>query len=149
MMSLRLFDPGTDDIAPLAALHASAFAEAWSAEAICELLSTPGAFAFFQPGGFILARAAGGEAEILTLAVAPAMRRHGLGRALVRAAASHAQSMGAFVLFLEVAAANDAAYGLYQGLGFAKVGMRKAYYGGQDADILKAALPLPYPDDFA
>lgn len=148
-MSPRLFDPETDDVAQLAALHANAFAEAWSMEAICELLSAPGTFALFQPGGFILARAAGGEAEILTLAVAPAIRRRGLGRALVRAAASHAQGMGAQTMFLEVVAANDAAYGLYRGLGFAKVGMRKAYYGGQDADILKAVLPLPYPDDFA
>jgi ribosomal-protein-alanine N-acetyltransferase len=148
-MSPRLFDPETDDVAQLVALHASAFTEAWSMEAICELLSTPGVFAFFLPGGFILARAAGGEAEILTLAVVSAGRRQGLGRALVRAAASHAQELGAQAMFLEVVAANCAAYGLYRGLGFAKVGMRKAYFGGQDADILKAALPLPYPDDFA
>jgi [ribosomal protein S18]-alanine N-acetyltransferase len=148
-MSPRLFDPGVDNIAELAALHAGAFDDAWGAESICELFSTPGVFAFFQPGGFILARAAGDEAEILTLAVAPSLRRHGLGRALVRAAASHAQGMGALVLFLEVAAANHAAYSLYCSVGFSRVGTRKAYYGGQDADILKTALPLPYPDDFA
>ncbi len=44
----------------------------------------PGTFGFLDArGGFILARSAGGEAEILTLAVAPAARRQGLGRALV------------------------------------------------------------------
>lgn len=148
-MTPHLFDPDTDDVARLAGLHASAFAEAWSAQAIRELFETPGVFAFFGPDGFILIRAAGGEAEILTLAVAPDMRRRGIGRALVLAAAAHAEAMGARALFLEVAIANRAAHALYRALGFAKVGQRKAYYAGQDADILKSDLPLPYPDNFA
>ena len=146
-MSLHLFDPATDDIAALAALHAQAFAAPWSAGSIRDLLATPGAFAFASTDGFILARVAGDEGEILTLAVTPAARRRGHARALVRSAAAHAYHLGATSLFLEVGLGNDAARALYRGLGFIGVGRRKAYYGSEDADVLKAALPLAV--DFA
>jgi ribosomal-protein-alanine N-acetyltransferase len=145
----RLFDPRTDDVAALAGLHAASFAQAWSAAFIRDLLAGPGVFAFVRQDGFILARAAGGEAEILTLAVAPKSRRGGIGRALVQEAATHAQGLGAGVLFLEVAKDNEAARKLYSGLGFKPVGLRKAYFDGKDAEVLKAALPLPIPDEFA
>ena len=97
---------------------------------------------FSSQDGFILARAAGGEAEILTLAVAPAVRGQGLGRALLAAAARHAQTLGAANMFLEVGVDNPPALALYAGQGFVRVGQRKAYYGGGDALILKAQLPL-------
>ena len=146
---MRLFDSRKDDAALLAALHATSFSDAWSAAFMRDLLDGPGTFAFITDNGFILARAAGGEAEILTIAVAPEQRRRSTGRALVRAAASHAQSLGATMVFLEVVTDNEAALKLYVGAGFEPVGHRKAYYQGKDAQILKAALPLPNPDDIA
>jgi ribosomal-protein-alanine N-acetyltransferase len=133
------------DTAPLAALHAQCFPDAWDAAAITALLATPGAFAFHSHDGFVLARAAGGEGEILTLAVAPAARGRGLGRALLQAAITKAQSLGAETMFLEVGADNPAALALYAGLGFAKVGDRKAYYNGRDALVLR----LPLTGEFA
>src|SRR6202012_457037 len=93
-------------------------------------------------GGFSLARAAGGEAEILTLAVVPESRRGGIGRALVQKAATHAQNLGAATLFLEVAKDNEAGQKLYSRLGFKPVGLRKAYFDGKDAQVMKVALPL-------
>jgi ribosomal-protein-alanine N-acetyltransferase len=146
---MKLFDPATGDIEALARLHADCFAESWSAASLRDLLAGPGVFAFALPDGFILARAAGGEAEILTLAVAPPARRQGIARLLVRAAAAHAAGLGAGILFLEVATDNQAAIGLYGGLGFVPAGRRKAYYGAQDAHVLKCILPLPNPGEFA
>ncbi len=136
--------PATDAGA-MAALHALCFPDAWDAAAIASLLATPGAFAFSSHDGFVLARAAGGEAEILTLAVAPPARGRGLGRALLQAAIAKAKALGAETLFLEVGADNPAALALYAGLGFAKVGMRKAYYDGRDALVLR----LPLTGNFA
>jgi [ribosomal protein S18]-alanine N-acetyltransferase len=144
-MTPHLFDPAADDMAGLAALHATSFAAPWSESAIRDLFATPGVFALVIGEGFILARVAGGEAEILTLAVAPAARRKGTGLALVRSAAAHAAAMGATSLFLEVGARNDAAQTLYRGLGFVDVGRRKAYYADEDADVLR----LPIPAEFA
>ena len=51
--------------------------------------------------------------------------------------------------FLEVAKDNEAAQKLYSGLGFKPVGLRKAYFDGKDAQVMKATLPLPNPEDFA
>ena len=128
------------DTAPLAALHAVCFPDAWTAQAIADLLATPGTFAFHTDDGFVLARTAAGEAEILTLAVAPAARGRGLGRALLQAAISKARAFGAQTMFLEVGTDNPSALALYAALGFTKVGDRKAYYQGRDALVLR--LPL-------
>jgi ribosomal-protein-alanine N-acetyltransferase len=140
---LRMFDCAADT-APLAALHAACFAEAWGAAAISQLLSTPGAFAIHNDNGFVLARAAGGEAEILTLAVHPHARGQGLGRALLQSAIVRLEAQGAQSLFLEVGADNPHALALYAGLGFAKVGLRKHYYGGGDALVLRLSLPVKF-----
>jgi tRNA threonylcarbamoyladenosine biosynthesis protein TsaB len=138
--------------ADLATLHAASFDQPWDEASLRALLAGPGVFvlAASQDGrmaGFVLARAAGGEAELLTLAVMPSARRRGLGCALVRAAAGHAATLGADSLFLEVGTENPAALALYARLGFARVGARKGYYGSRsgsgDALVLKAALPLP------
>jgi ribosomal-protein-alanine N-acetyltransferase len=138
------FDAAADP-APLARLHAACFAAAWDGAALKEMLAHPGAFAFHHRDGFVLARVAGGEAEILTLAVEPAARGQGLGRALLQAAIGEAGTKGAKEMFLEVGADNPSARTLYAALGFANVGTRKAYYGGGDALVLR----LPLQGDFA
>jgi len=131
--------------APLAALHAACFDRPWDAATLSEMLTGPGVFAFAHDDGFVLARTSADEAEILTLAVSPAARGKGLGRALLMAAINKARAMGAKTMFLEVGADNPAALALYAGLGFAKVGTRKAYYEGRDALVLR----LPLATDFA
>lgn len=129
------------DSPSLAALHAAAFppAEAWGADAMALMLAMPGAFGLFEPGaGLVLARAVAGEAEILTLAVTPAARRQGLGAALLDAALEAAAQCGATAMFLEVAAGNAAALGLYRAAGFVEVGRRRRYYAdGADALVLR------------
>jgi len=137
------FDPAADT-ASLAALHGACFAESWDAVAIADLLSSPGAFAYHGENGFVLARVAAVEAEILTLAVAPHARGQGLGRALLGSAMEGALKRGAEALFLEVGADNPHALALYAGLGFARVGMRKGYYAGADALVLRLSLPVKF-----
>ncbi len=136
----------------LAMLHAQSFHHPWDAASLTSLLASPGVFAFTAPSGFVMARAAGDEAEILTLAVIPSARGRGLGRDLMSRAAAHAVILGARTLFLEVGTDNPAALALYNGMGFTRAGMRKGYYEnhsqdgppqmGRDALVLKAALPL-------
>lgn len=128
----------------LAALHAVCFPDPWDAAAISDLLVAPGAFAYAHDDGFVLARAAGGEAEILTLAVMPYARGKGLGRGLLQAAITKAHQMGAQTMFLEVGVENPAALALYAGLGFTKVGSRKGYYSGVDALVLRLPLPAKF-----
>ena len=137
--------PATASDAPaLAALHAAAFPpdQAWGAEAIGLMLAMPGAFGLWCEGaGLVLARVAAEEAEILTLAVAPAARRQGQGAALLAGAMAAARIRGAEAMFLEVAAGNAAALALYGGFGFTEVGRRRRYYpDGSDALVLRRTL---------
>lgn len=132
-----------DDLLRLAHIHAACFAERWTAEALAELLQSPGVIALVAPCGFVMARVAADEAEILTLAVEPSARRKGTASALLAEAARRARKRGATAMFLEVSTANRAARALYRQLGFATVGRRRSYYGrGRDALILKRDLPL-------
>jgi ribosomal-protein-alanine N-acetyltransferase len=138
--------PATNaDAAALAALHAQAFppAEAWGADALALMLGMPGAFGFWQSeGGLVLARSVVDEAEILTLGVVPAARRAGLGGTLLQAAMAQAAALGSRMMFLEVAAANAAARGLYAAHGFTEVGLRRRYYAnGDDALMLRCTMP--------
>lgn len=130
--------------AALAVVHAAAFpaGERWGADAMALQLALPGAFGWIDPlGGLVLARVAADEAEILSLAVAPALRGQGLGRALLEQAAATAAGCGAAAMFLEVSATNAAARRLYAAAGFAEVGRRARYYrGGADALVLRRAL---------
>lgn len=131
----------------LARLHAEAFADPWDEAALAALIGAAGGFAFAADDGFVLVRALAGEAEILTLAVRPAGRRRGLGRALVEAASAEARAAGADRLFLEVAADNAAAIALYTACGFEPVGRRNAYYRrrhqrAMDALVLRKTLNI-------
>ena len=137
----------------LAKLHAGSFSDRWSASFIAKLIALPGSVALIAREedatcGFILARVAADEAEILTLAVDPAWRRRGLGRALIMAAAERARDGGARTMFLEVETGNDAARALYAASGFREEGRRRGYYRdapgepARDALTLKADLPL-------
>ena len=125
------------DAPTLATLHGLAFDHPWTASEIAGLMAL-GAFALMADQGFILIREAPGEAEVLTLAVAPTARRQGLGRALLEAAIAR---LGPAELFLEVAADNIAGIALYRVAGFEQVGVRRGYYarpGGKvDALMLK------------
>jgi ribosomal-protein-alanine N-acetyltransferase len=148
-MILRPATP--DDAEKLARAHAEAFDASWTAPDIAALMAGSGAFAILseddrgEATGFILGRALAGEAEILTLAVAPRARRAGLGRALVEALAEQARALAAGALFLEVAADNEGAIALYEDVGFVRAGRRKAYYarpGGPRMDALILRRPL-------
>lgn len=141
------------EAAVLAAIHAEAFAapDRWGADAIALMLEAAGGFGVLaldgtppfgaEPLGFGLARAMAGEAEVLTLAVRPAARRRGVGRALFDALARQAKTFGAEMLFLEVAEGNLPARGLYAAAGATEVGRRRRYYAdGNDALVLRLTL---------
>ena len=112
---------------------------------IAALLDSSAVFVLFESTGFVMGRAAAGEAELLTLAVQPDARRQGTGRHLVQAFLTEATARGADTAFLEVAAGNMAAIRLYERSGFTLAGRRKAYYSthsgqAEDALILSRAL---------
>ncbi len=130
--------------AVFAEIHAAAFppADAWSRDVMSLQLELPTTLGLFSDsGGLVLARTVADEAEILTLAVLPALRRRGLGERLLRAAMARCARSGAASMFLEVATTNHPARGLYKKLGFEEAGLRRRYYSdGTDALVLRSTL---------
>ncbi|MFA5539353.1 MAG: GNAT family N-acetyltransferase [Gemmobacter sp.] len=118
----------------LAALHARCFTtpRPWSAAEFAAMLESPGAFLIGDASGFVLGRVAAGEAELLTLAVAPGARRRGLGRGLLEGFEAGAARRGAGTAFLEVAAGNAPARALYAAAGWDRSGLRPGYYRHPD-----------------
>jgi ribosomal-protein-alanine N-acetyltransferase len=84
------------------------------------------------------------EMHLHNVAIAPAERGRGLGRALVRAALQAAARRGARVAFLEVRPSNVPAVKLYAALGFTHLSVRRDYYAHPREDALvlrKVGLP--------
>ena len=96
--------------------------------------------------GFVLARTAADEAEILTLCTRPAARRRGVARQLLACLAKQLGKQGAVSLFLEVGADNAPAIALYQSAGFAEVGRRSGYYAGVEGGLSDAIVMRRYLD---
>lgn len=133
----------------MAAVHAQAFDTPWDENDFEDLLDGEGLFGFLvrgeDPAGVLICRAVGGEAEILTVGVAPWARRQGVGEALMIAAIGVARQAGSEAMFLEVDVDNASAIALYQRLGFERAGLRKAYYdrgakGRADALVMRLDL---------
>lgn len=68
------------------------------------------------------------EAELESIAVAPDVRRSGVGKALLASVAAWATEQGADRLRLEVREGNAEAIGFYAALGFVPTGIRRGYY---------------------
>jgi len=98
-----------------------------------------------EPEGFIIARCAADEAEILTVAVAGAARGRGHGRLLLDASLAELVRRRIRKVFLEVEAGNQAALRLYSSAGFERIGTRRGYYrqpDGSRRDAVTMALDL-------
>ena len=123
-------------------IHAVTFARGWTDGEIANLLhqgATFGYTAFPASGsstgdtsmiGFVLARGAAGEAEVLTIAGRPDWQGYGVGRRLMDHLRAHAHRDRLEAVFLEVEDTNQPALALYNKLAFAPVGDRPGYYGG-------------------
>jgi ribosomal-protein-alanine N-acetyltransferase len=126
-----------EDSAALARIHCEDFVPPWDEGDFETMLGEDVMFGYKAveigkarsgAAGFVLARNISGEAEIITIAVARAHRRRGLGRLLMDAVLRELHGARAEALFLEVDEGNAAAVALYRQLGFREVGKRSAYY---------------------
>jgi ribosomal-protein-alanine N-acetyltransferase len=86
--------------------------------------------------GFVVARCAAGELEVLNIAVAGACRRKGIGTALLGEALLGAKAESATTAFLEVRASNSGAAEFYARHGFQIAGRRRNYYQSPAEDAL-------------
>lgn len=123
------------DAAAIAALHAASFQRGWGEDEVHRLLVERAVVAHRATTGrtligFVLSRCAVDEAEILSIAVAPPRRRHGVARRLLDLHLRRLAGLGVRVVFLEVGERNAPARRLYDRAGFHEVGRRQGYYDG-------------------
>jgi ribosomal-protein-alanine N-acetyltransferase len=125
------------DLSAASAIHREDFTRPWGEDEFEGLMAQDTVFGFVVrekgrggagPVGFVLARLAAGEGEILTVAVARSHRRLGLGWQLLDAVLRELHRERADALFLEVDETNLGAIALYKRLGFSQVGRRPGYY---------------------
>ncbi len=141
-LELRLLEPS--DAGALAVLEAMVFPDAWDVDQFGQLLGQDrflavGAFKASGLCAYLTAYSVAAELEIVNVAVAPALRGRGIGRALLLYFLEQGRKRGACRAVLEVRSGNVAARALYAGCGFARVGARKGYYAdsGEDALVLE------------
>jgi len=139
-------DARARDAAAIAAVHAASFQRGWGEDEFARLLSERNvighrALVAGSLVGFVLSRLAEGEAEILSIALAPAWRGRGFARPLLDHHLRRLAGLGMRTVFLEVGENNAPAGRLYQKAGFYEVGRRRGYYeGGATALVLRRDL---------
>jgi [ribosomal protein S18]-alanine N-acetyltransferase len=89
---------------------------------------------------------AGGQADVVTIAVTGRRQGQGTGAALLAALVAEARRRGCTEVFLEVRVDNLRAQQLYRSRGFAQIGIRRGYYQPSGADALVMRLDLAAPD---
>lgn len=144
---------GPEDLDQLLALERQCFTHPWTERQFSLGLGNKAFFVFGLKHGAELAaycsfHAVAGEMEVLNIAVAPALRRRGLGRRLLGLVLQICRKMGIRQGYLEVRSSNAAARALYASFGYAECGVRKGYYpdNGEDAVLMRLDLPTPQPE---
>jgi ribosomal-protein-alanine N-acetyltransferase len=92
--------------------------------------------------GKVVGSGEGSFAELESVVVEVAARRHGVGRTLCGAVIAWCRQQGAGALELEVRAGSGGAIALYAGLGFLVVGRRGGYYQEPPEDAVMMRLEL-------
>ena len=155
MSDLRLRQMTSADLDTVLSLELTLFGEeAWSRQMLAgELGQQPESRLYLvaeedlQIVGYAGLLAAGGQADVLTIAVDTARWGHGVGSALLRELLAEATERGCTEVFLEVRADNARAQRLYHWWGFADIGIRRGYYqpSGTDAIVMRRPLTGPAP----
>ncbi len=138
MKTIEIRPPAEEECALAAEIERACLSTAWSE---CQIRDRSPetvylmAFADGEAAGILSASLSLYDGELLNLAVLPAYRGNGAAQFLLDAL--YARMEGLESLFLEVAESNLPARKLYEKNGFAVVGRRKGFYGGEDALLMK------------
>ncbi|MBO0822815.1 MAG: ribosomal protein S18-alanine N-acetyltransferase [Actinobacteria bacterium] len=145
----------TADLDTVLGLEVAVFGEeSWSRQMLVGELGQQPASRFYlvaEDAGTIIGYAgllaAGGQADVLTIAVETTRWGQGVGSELLRQLLAEAKRRGCTEAFLEVRADNARAQRLYHWWGFAEVGIRHGYYqpSGADAIVMRLDLSGPAP----
>ena len=120
----------------------------WKRSTYETLLSRPGAAHLLvakergRVVGFLVAQAIADICELESIAVDPASRRAGVGKALFKWLIDSARKLGLSCIQLEVRSGNNSAIAFYEAIGFARDSLRPHYYHDPEEDAVLMTLPL-------
>jgi ribosomal-protein-alanine N-acetyltransferase len=128
-------------VSQVAELEKMCFSTPWSEKSIAsELTNDLSVWMVALEGdtvvGYIGSQTAGGETDMMNVAVHPDYRRRGIAQILIEMLIPELQRRCSTSLSLEVRASNEPARLLYEKLGFVEVGRRKNYYRNPKEDAL-------------
>lgn len=123
-------------MAVMTAAFGDRFGEAWTRSQCAGILPMDGVTLMIAEAGkdllgFALYRIVLDDAELLLLAVSPAVQGQGIGRKLLGQFIHNAKKNGAGKIHLEVRDGNPAIR-IYEAAGFTSAGRRRNYYRGTD-----------------
>ena len=146
-MSAAIVRAGESEIKDIRAVEEASFSRPWSEEALRSELQNGRSALFVAKDGDRIVGWAGmtwvlDEGSVSDIAVLPAFRRQGLGRALTEALLAECRRLSLSCLLLEVRVSNAPAIALYRSLGFVDVGRRPRFYEDprEDALLMRADL---------
>lgn len=84
----------------------------------------------------------GDVTQVMTIGVASAVQRQGIGAALLAALLDRSRELAASAVLLEVRVDNAPAMALYERFGFTVIARRRRYYQPEDADAWTMRLDL-------
>ncbi len=129
---MKIVDANLGHAGDIAALEKLCFSVPWSEKAITETMQGDSVFLVAEEEGKIVGYIGSyychPEGYITNVAVAPEMRRHGIGRALIKELIARGRELSLSFWTLEVRESNTGAIALYSSLGFEKVGRRPRFY---------------------
>lgn len=129
------------DLDAVLLIEKSSFPLPWKREHFLHEIGSPHSYPFVaeldgEIAGYVCLMSLFEEAQILDIAVAADRRGSGIGRLLMEKAFDVALEKGAEVMALEVRESSAPAIGLYQALGFRRVGIRANYYESRENAVL-------------
>lgn len=146
----RISAATAEDLDAICAIAEVSFPSPWTREAFASEIGRPGVLLNVlratpeqPPCAFIHYWLVYDEVQLHNIAVLPTHRGKGYALALMRDLVAFAQREHAVFVSLEVRRGNARAIALYQGLGFAPVGVRARYYSDNQEDALMMLLERP------
>lgn len=134
------------DIEQVAEIERQSFSDPWTESMLRDVLRFPVYHTFLaEEGGQVCGYGClivlFEDAELANIAVAPAHRGKGIGKALMERMHETAKALGAERMLLEVRVSNEKAIGLYERYGYQRYGIRENYYpDGEDAYLMTKSL---------
>ena len=115
----------------LAAFHAKCFKNSnhrLDKSSMFYFLKAQNTHLFYDQRSLAIIQATQLESDLISLAVDPSMRNHGIGSNLLTLVLEYLKHLNLKKIFLEVEANNITALNLYRKIGFMRCGLRKDYY---------------------